>query len=75
MRGPGANNLSFRLLSREEVFFYENALLRFPLEYYYKYIFTEAPKMAANGEDWVEAMLPQNAPDSCKAGKKERAQA
>jgi hypothetical protein len=42
---------------------------------YLTYIFTEAPKMAANGEDWVEAMLPQNAPDSCKAGKKERAQA
>jgi hypothetical protein len=42
---------------------------------YLTYIFTEAPKMAANGEDWVEAMLPQNAPDSCKAGKKEHAQA
>lgn len=42
---------------------------------YLTYIFTEAPKMAANGEDWVEAMLPQNAPDSCKAGKKECAQA
>ena len=41
---------------------------------YLTYIFTEAPKMAANGEDWVEAMLPQNAPDSCKAGKNERAQ-
>ena len=25
---------------------------------YLTYIFTEAPKMAANGEDWVEAMLP-----------------
>ena len=41
---------------------------------YLSYIFTEAPKMAAKGEDWVTAMLPQNAPDSCKAGRKERGQ-
>ena len=41
---------------------------------YLTHIFTEAPKMAAKGEDWVAAMLPQNAPDSCKAGRKERSQ-
>ena len=39
---------------------------------YLTYIFTEAPKMAANGEDWVEAMLPQNAP-SFLQGRKEGA--
>ena len=31
-------------------------------------------KLAAKGEDWVTAMLPQNVPDSCKAGRKERSQ-
>lgn len=36
---------------------------------YLKYIFTEAPKMAAKGEDWETALLPENVPDSCKAGK------
>ena len=36
---------------------------------YLKYIFTEAPKMAAKNEDWITAMLPENVPDSCKAGK------
>lgn len=41
---------------------------------YLTYIFTEAPKMAANSDDWVEAMLPQNAPKFCKTGKKERGQ-
>ena len=41
---------------------------------YLTHIFTEAPKMAAKGEDWVTAMLPQNVPDSCKAGRKERSQ-
>ncbi|MBP5168533.1 MAG: IS66 family transposase [Oscillospiraceae bacterium] len=35
---------------------------------YLKHIFTEAPKMAAKGEDWVTAVLPENAPDFCKAG-------
>jgi transposase len=39
---------------------------------YLTYIFTEAPKLAANNEAWVEPMLPQNAPDSCKAGIKAR---
>ena len=41
---------------------------------YLTYIFTEAPKMAANGEDWIEAMLPHNAPMYCKVIKKERDQ-
>ena len=41
---------------------------------YLTYIFTEAPKMSAKGEDWVTEMLPQNAPESCKAGKKKRSQ-
>ena len=41
---------------------------------YLTHIFTEAPKMAAKVEDWVTAMLPQNVPDSCKAGRKERSQ-
>ena len=40
--------------------------------HYLVHVFTEAPKLAARGEDWVTAMLPQNTPDSCKAGKKER---
>ena len=35
---------------------------------YLVYIFTQAPIMAANDEDWVTAMLPENVPDSCKAG-------
>ena len=35
---------------------------------YLKFIFTEAPKMAAAGENWVSAMLPDNAPNSCMAG-------
>lgn len=39
---------------------------------YLTYIFTEAPKLAANNEAWVEPTLPQNAPDSCKAGNKGR---
>lgn len=39
---------------------------------YLTFVFTEAPKMADKGEDWVTAILPQNAPDSCNAGKKER---
>ena len=37
---------------------------------YLSYIFTEAPKMAARKEDWVTAMLPQNAPASCRTGAK-----
>jgi transposase len=37
---------------------------------YLTYIFREAPKMAANNEEWISAMLPQNVPVSCKAGKK-----
>ena len=37
---------------------------------YLSLIFTEAPKMAADKEDWVVAMLPQNTPASCRAGKK-----
>ena len=41
---------------------------------YLTHIFTEAPKMAAKVEEWVTAMLPQNVPDSCKAGRKERSQ-
>ena len=36
---------------------------------YLVYIFDEAPKMAARKEDWITAVLPENAPDSCKAGK------
>ena len=36
---------------------------------YLKHIFTEAPKIAANGEEWETALLPENAPDFCKAGK------
>ena len=39
---------------------------------YLVHIFTEAPKMAADDVDWVSAMLPQNAPDSCRTGKLER---
>ena len=42
--------------------------------FYLSYLFTEAPKMAANGVDWVTAMLPHNAPASCKAEKKDRGQ-
>lgn len=34
---------------------------------YLRYIFTEAPKLAAQNENWVTAILPQNAPDSCKS--------
>lgn len=41
---------------------------------YLSYLFTETPKMAANGVDWVTAMLPQNAPASCKTEKKDRSQ-
>lgn len=41
---------------------------------YLRYIFTEAPKMAARNEDWVTAMLPQNVPTCCKAGEQERGQ-
>ena len=35
---------------------------------YLRYVFTEAPKMAAAGENWVSALLPENAPVSCMAG-------
>ena len=35
---------------------------------YLRYIFTEAPKLAAKNEDWVSVLLPQNAPDSCISG-------
>lgn len=41
---------------------------------YLTYIFREAPKMAAGKEDWITPMLPQNAPESCKAGKNQRRQ-
>ena len=34
---------------------------------YLRYIFAEAPKMAAVGEDWISAMLPENVPASCVA--------
>ncbi len=37
---------------------------------YLVYIFTEAPKLAARNENWVAAMIPQNVPESCKAGRK-----
>ena len=36
--------------------------------------FDEAPKMAARKAGWITAVLPENAPDSCKAGKNERGQ-
>ena len=36
---------------------------------YLRYIFTEAPKMAAAKEDWVTALLPQNAPECCLAAR------
>ena len=42
--------------------------------FYLSYLFTEAPKMAANGVDWVTAMLPHNAPASCQGEKKDRGQ-
>ena len=35
--------------------------------HYLRHIFTVAPKLAAENKDWVTAVLPQNAPDSCKA--------
>ena len=35
---------------------------------YLRFILTEAPKMAAAGENWVSAMLPDNAPNSCLSG-------
>ena len=35
---------------------------------YLKHVFTEAPKLAAAGEDWVNALLPWNAPITCRAG-------
>ena len=41
---------------------------------YLTYIFTEAPKMDSVGKDWVNVLLPENAPASCKVGIKERAQ-
>lgn len=34
---------------------------------YLRHLFTEAPKLAAKDEDWVEAMLPWNVPHSCRA--------
>ena len=39
---------------------------------YLKYIFTEAPKKKAKGEDWVVDMLPEKVPDFCKAGASQR---
>jgi len=36
---------------------------------YLVYIFDKAPKMEARKKDWITAVLPENAPDSCKAGK------
>jgi len=33
-----------------------------------KHVFTEAPKLVAAGEDWVNALLPWNAPITCRAG-------
>ena len=35
---------------------------------YLVYIFDKAPKMEARKEDWITAVLPENAPDFCKAG-------
>ena len=37
---------------------------------YLRYIFTEASKLAASAEDWITAMLLQNASAPCLAGKK-----
>lgn len=34
---------------------------------YLKYIFSEAPRLASRNEDWVAALLPQNALSSCKS--------
>ena len=36
---------------------------------YLKYVFSEAPKIAAEGKDWIIPLLPENAPDFCKVGK------
>ena len=38
------------------------------LYHYLVYIFDKAPKMEARKEDWITAVLPENAPDFCKAG-------
>jgi hypothetical protein len=39
------------------------------LRKFLKKIFDKARKMEARKEDWITAVLPENAPDSCKAGK------
>ena len=36
---------------------------------YLKFIFSEAPKMAARNEDWITALLPQNVQDTCRVKK------
>ena len=41
---------------------------------YLTHIFTEAPKMESIGKDWVNVLLPENAPASCKARIRERGQ-
>ena len=34
---------------------------------YLRYVFTEAPKIAATGADWINVLLPENAPAVCLA--------
>lgn len=34
---------------------------------YLRYVFTEAPKIAATGADWINVLLPENAPEVCLA--------
>ena len=34
---------------------------------YLRYVFTEAPKIAATGADWINVLLPENAPKVCLA--------
>ncbi len=37
---------------------------------YLKYVFEKAPQIAASGQDWISAVLPENVPENCRASNK-----
>ena len=58
--GATASAVTFSMIETAK----ENGLNPFE---YLKYIFETAPKMDQAGEDWVTALLPENAPEKCSA--------
>ena len=58
-KGANASAVTFSIIETAK----ENALDPFR---YLTYIFSVAPILAAKEDDWISAVLPENAPDECK---------